>query len=302
MRSVIAAGLVTLFLKGFTIPGCSPTSQVSQSDVDSLLTQVNYTIAVGPANKISPEAIQRISATLPGGGPGDSNTSTLASSVHLVDGTLEDFTNYISQNYANVTPGGFYLGDEGSPPTFAYKGNGDLSLATITQNALDTLLTNVSISSQYQAFDVPWVSSAGKNLQLIVYFGLAMSAYPAFFALYPTIERLRNVRQLHYSNGKLSLTPRTYRWEPPNTNELLLGVRSICLWSAYITFDFMIVVAVSVVSVIIFRGVTDQWYHLEYLFVVLFCYGLASTLLSYVISLFARSQLAAFAIAAGYQA
>lgn len=60
--------------------------------------------------------------------------------------------------------------------------------------------------------------------------------------------------------------------------------------------------AVSVVSVIIFRGVTDQWYHLEYLFVVLFCYGLASTLLSYVISLVARSQLAAFAIAAGYQA
>ncbi|KAL8722848.1 MAG: hypothetical protein Q9225_000735 [Loekoesia sp. 1 TL-2023] len=277
---IIAAGLVTLFLKGFTIPGCSPTSQVSQSDVDSLLTQVNYTIAVGPANRISPEAIQRIGATLPGGGSGESNTSTLASSVRLVDGTLEDFNNYISQNYANVTPGGFYLGDEGSPPTFAYKGNGDLSLATITQNALDTLLTNVSISSQYQAFDVPWISSAGKNLQLIVYFGLAMSAYPAFFALYPTLERLRNVRQLHYSNG----------------------VRSVCLWSAYITFDFMIVVAVSVVSVIVFRGVTDQWYYLEYLYVVLFCYGLASTLLSYVISLFARSQLAAFAIAAGYQA
>ncbi|KAL8943720.1 MAG: hypothetical protein Q9211_000891 [Gyalolechia sp. 1 TL-2023] len=64
----------------------------------------------------------------------------------------------------------------------------------------------------------------------------------------------------------------------------------------------MFVLAVSVVSVIVFRGATDQWYHLEYLFVVLFCYGLASTLLSYVISLFARSQLAAFAVAAGYQA
>ena len=164
---------------------------------------MNYTIVAGPASRISPDALQRIAATLPGSESGESNTSTLASSVHLVNGDLEDFNNYISQNFANVTPGGFFLGEGGSPPTFAYKGNGDLSLATITQNALDTLLTNVSISSQYQAFDVPWVSSAGKNLQLIVYFGLAMCAYPAFFALYPTLERLRNVRQLHYSNGKL---------------------------------------------------------------------------------------------------
>ncbi|KAL8805769.1 MAG: hypothetical protein Q9200_005301 [Gallowayella weberi] len=277
---IIAAGLVTLFLKGFVIPGCSPTAQFSRSDVDSLLTQVNYSLVIGPTGKIPPDAARRIGVTLPSDGSSEGGATELENSIHRVDGTLQDFNDYIRQNFANVTPGGFFLGDDSGPPTFAYKGNGDLSLATITQNALDTLLTNVSISSQYQAFDTPWVSSAGKNLQLIVYFGLAMSAYPAFFALYPTLERLRNVRQLHYSNG----------------------VRSISLWSAYITFDFIIVLAVSVVSIVIFRGVTDQWYHLEYLFVVLFCYGLASTLLSYVISLFARSQLAAFAFAAGYQA
>ncbi|KAL8998402.1 MAG: hypothetical protein Q9169_002530 [Polycauliona sp. 2 TL-2023] len=280
---IIAAGLVTLFLKDFTIPGCSPTSQISRSDIDSLLTQIDYTIAIGPTNKIPLDAAQRIGVTLPTSGSGDgggSDPSELADSFDAIDGSIVDFNDYISQNFANVTPGGFFLGDDSGPPTFAYRGNGDLSLATITQNALDTLLTNVSISSQYQAFDTPWVSSAGKNLQLVVYFGLAMSAYPAFFALYPTLERLRNVRQLHYSNG----------------------VRSISLWSAYATFDFIIVLIVSVISIIIFRSVTDQWYHLEYLFVFLFCYGLASTLVSYVISLFARSQLAAFAFAAGYQA
>lgn len=64
----------------------------------------------------------------------------------------------------------------------------------------------------------------------------------------------------------------------------------------------MIVLASSVLSVAIFRGVSNQWYHLEYLFVVFFCYGLASTLLSYAISLVSRSQLAAFAFAAGSQA
>ncbi|KAL8638656.1 MAG: hypothetical protein Q9228_004211 [Teloschistes exilis] len=275
---IIAAGLVTLFVQNYRIPGCSPTAQVSSSDIDSLLTQVNYSMVIGPANRLPLDAIQRIGATLPGAG-GD-GTGTLISSVHTIEGTLEDFNSYIDHNFANVTPGGFYLGEDGSPPTFAYKGNGDLSLATITQNALDTLLTNVSISSQYQAFDTPWVSSAGKNLQLIVYYGLALCAYPAFFALYPTLERLRKVRELHFSNG----------------------VRSVCLWSAYAAFDFVTVLIVSVVSIVIFRGVTNQWFHLEYLFVVLFCYGLASTLLSYVISLFAKSQLSAFAISAGYQA
>ena len=280
---VIAAGLVTLFLKGFKAPGCSPIDQISPSDINSLLTQTKYDLAVGPSSRILPDSLARIEATLPGGnstGGDGSGLSTLASAVHTIDGTLSDFNDYIGQNYANVTPGGFYLGDGTSPPTFAYKGNGDISLATITQNAFDTLLTNISISSQYQAFDTPWAPSTGKTLQLIVYFGLAMCAYPAFFALYPTLERLRNVRQLHYSNG----------------------VRSVTLWSAYLSFDFIIVFATSVLAIVIFRGVSDAWYHAEYLFVVFFLYGMASTLLSYVISLVARSQLAAFAFAAGGQA
>ena len=203
---VIAAGLVTLFLKNFTAPGCNPTDRISPSQIASLATQINYTLVVGPSSRISPTDLQRIGATLPGGGSGKGGLAALQQSVHLIDGTLNDFTNYISTHYANVTPGGFYLGENGSPPTFAYKGNADISLATITQNALNTLLTNISISTQYQSFDVPWVSGAGKTLQLIDYFGLAMCAYPGFLALYPTLERLRNVRQLHYSNG-MSLFP-----------------------------------------------------------------------------------------------
>lgn len=281
---VIAAGLVTLFLKGFNAQGCSPTDASSPSDVESLLDQKNISIAVGPANKFTDESLNRIRATLPGRTSNNSDAiemSRLRSLFEPVNGTLDDFNKYIEQERANVTPGGFFLGDDNSPPTFAYKGaENSVFLATFTQNLFDTLVLNISISSQFQTFDTPWVPDAGKTLQLIVYFGLAMSAYPAFFALYPTLERLRNVRQLHYSNG----------------------VRSICLWSAYLTFDFMFVFATSVLAIIIFRGVSDAWYHAEYLFVVFFLYGIASTLLSYVISLIARSQLAAFAFAAGGQA
>ncbi len=213
---VIAAGLVTLFVSDAKPPTCNPTASVTTSDIQNLLTQTNYDLAIGPASKYSPQDLARLEATLPGGGSGGSGgggPSSLQSAVHPVDGTLDDFNRYIMQNRANVTPGGIFLGDDKSPPTIAYKGNGGMQLATITQNWLDTLLLNVSISTQYQAFDIAFSPRASKTLELIVYFGLAMSAYPAFFALYPTLERLRNVRELHYSNG----------------------VRSICLWSAYLT-------------------------------------------------------------------
>ncbi len=46
----------------------------------------------------------------------------------------------------------------------------------------------------------------------------------------------------------------------------------------------------------------DVWFAPNYLGVVLFLFGTASTYLAYVISLFAASQLAAFAFAAGGQA
>ena len=91
------------------------------------------------------------------------------------------------------------------------------------------------------------------------------------------MERLRSVRALHYSNG----------------------VRALPLWLAYISFDFILVLASSVLAIVIFVGVSHVWYGPAYLFITFFCYGLASTLLAYVVSLFARSQLAAFAFTAG---
>ncbi|MCJ1475765.1 hypothetical protein MMC13_004429 [Lambiella insularis] len=278
---IIAAGLTTLFISSFPGAGCQPSDQVSVSNINSLASQYKYDLVAGPASALSLESLQRIQATLPGGSVSGSGTnlSTLQSSVHMVN-SLADFNAYISNNYANVTPGGFYLGDRNSPPTFAYKGNAAIALATITQNALDTLLTNTSIASQYQSFDIPWQADQGSTLQFCVYLGLAMAIYPSFFALYPCVERLRNVRALHYSNG----------------------VRSLPLWLAYIAWDYVFVLTGAVVSIIILRAVNDVWYGLGYLFVVFAFYGLTCTLGSYVVSLFAKSQLAAFALAAGTNA
>lgn len=265
---IITAGLVTLFLKGFTAISCSPEDQVSTQQLSSLgtfLSAAGANIPVGPADRV-PTAL--LNSLYP----------QLSHPFHSV-ATLDEFNDYIATNYSTTIPGGFFLGSAGALPTFAYRGNYELTYAILTQNLMDNSLLGFPIFTSYQPFDVPWAPSAGKSLQLILYFGLAMSAYPGFFALYPTVERIAKVRALHYSNG----------------------VRAGPLWLAYICFDFLIVLLVSAIAIIIFTGVTSAWYAPGYLFVVFFLYGLAATLMAYVVSLFVTSQLAAFAFAAGGQ-
>ena len=285
----IAAGLVSLFITHYPGAGCTPTDQVSQSDIASLGTQLNHEqIVVGPSSKLGLGSLQLVASTfnisdLGGIGGGSGNSSGSAGGANLTQflnmtklvNTLDEFNSYISQNYQNVTPGGAFLGDR---MTLAYKANSVIALPFLVQNIADTLVTNMSISAQYQAFDIPWQADAGNTLQFIVYLGLCLSVAPAFFTLYPTLERLRNVRSLHYSNG----------------------VRSLPLWLAYIGFDFIFVLVASALVTIIFRAVSHIFYGLGQLFVVLVLYGLTSTLLAYVVSLFANSQLAAFAVVAAY--
>ncbi|OJJ48429.1 hypothetical protein ASPZODRAFT_150657 [Penicilliopsis zonata CBS 506.65] len=263
---VIAAALVTLFLKSASRAGCSSTSAYSTPSLEALDTLANIDIVLGPTDKVTTSAL-------------DLYCQCWKNRLHLVD-SLQEFNTYIDDHFANVTPGGFYIGDSSSLPSLAWNGDeDDFALASIIQNALDIFVTNTSIGFQFHYFAIPWASGLGKSLQLIVYFCLAMAVYPAFFSLYPTFERLRRIRGLHYSNG----------------------VRSLPLWLVYLAFDFCIVVAISVLAIVAFRAASDIWYHSEYLFVVFFLYGLCSTLFSYVISLFVSSQLAAFAFAAGAQ-
>jgi ATP-binding cassette subfamily A (ABC1) protein 3 len=72
---------------------------------------------------------------------------------------------------------------------------------------------------------------------------------------------------------------------------------------AYLIFDGTIVLFISALITIIFAAaVPNAWWNLGHLFVCLFLYGIASIHLAYTISLFAKSQLAAFAFCAGGQA
>lgn len=279
---IIAAGITMLLFKGYSKSGCKPDQILSELDVKRVdLSQIltnDLKVVVGPPS-VLPKLLTVAGGLLPNS-TGGSLSSSLSDIVEVVN-TLDDFNSKIEADFAHIKPGGFFLPEEGTP-VFAYQGNGDLELRNglIVQNLADSILGNTSISVTYRELPFPWAPSQGDTLQFITYFGLAMAVFPAFFALYPTIERIRQVRALHYSNG----------------------VRPLPLWLAYLLFDFTVVLFISTVAIIIFAGSHDVWYGLGYLYLVMLLYGLASILLSYVISLFSRTQLSAFAFTAGGQA
>ena len=292
----IAAGLASLFLKHFVRAGCTPADRTYQDQTYSLSTTFAYSdhvhMVVGPRSQFNQSTIDLVLEILPdsvrslaggdGGGGGGGNGALLANitrSLHFVD-TLDQFNGYISANYHNVT-GGFFLGEPGMPSTVAYQGNKGIYFPVILQNLLSTILLGSPIATSYQAFDIPWEADQGNTLQYCMYFGLVLCIVPAFFALYPTMERLRHVRGLHYSNG----------------------VRALPLWLSYTAFDFCFILVGSSIAAAILAGAYDSvFFELGLFWLVIVFFGLCATLFSYVVSLYARSQLGAFAIAAAYQA
>lgn len=285
---IIAAALTSLFVKGQKATLCQPSNDRaagSNSDYNGLFDDLF--LVAGPASQLDPSTLLNLftpifstSSSGSSGGGSSGNISAFASALHTVD-SFSGFNDFVVQNRLNVTPAGWWLGDANSPATIAYVADiGSVYTSVFGQNALDIMLTNTSIATSFAPFTTPFVPGTGNSLQLLTYLALSLAAYPAFFGLYPNVERRRNVRGLQYSNG----------------------VRSFPLWVAYTAFDFVIVLVSSAIVTAIFASASNLWYHIEYLFLVLFLYGLASTLLSYVISLFCANQLSTYAFSAAGQA
>ncbi|KAI0133616.1 ABC transporter [Xylariales sp. AK1849] len=290
---IVAAGLIMLFIKGQEPASCTPTEDNSSGSTSTFTDLYDSLFLVaGPTSQFSNSTLTRLFLPIFQGQNGDGGeggasdlavanaTASFAKSLHLVD-SLDNFNNFVVQNRKNVTPAGWWLGDANSLPTLAYRADAlDVYTSVFGQNALNIMLGNISIATAYAPFNEPWIPGTGNSLQVLVYICLALSAYPAFFGLYPNIERRRNVRGLQYSNG----------------------VRSVPLWTAYIAFDFAIVLVSTAIVTIIFAALSNIWYRVAYLFLIFMLYGLASTLLAYVISLFCKTQLSAYAFAAAGQA
>ncbi|KAI1430595.1 hypothetical protein GGR50DRAFT_190864 [Xylaria sp. CBS 124048] len=290
---IIAAALTVLFVKNQEPSACTPSDALAAGELNDYSRLFNTLfLAAGPSALVGPDSLRLFASVYEGLGngtatggnatsPGTRNPAgAFAKAIHAVD-SFSDFNNFILEHRRNVTPAGWWLGDANSPATVAYVADVNAVYSSVFgQNALDILLSNTSIATTFSPFTTPFVPGTGNSLQLLVYLCLSLAAYPAFFGLYPNVERRRNVRGLQYSNG----------------------VRSLPLWSAYTLFDFVIVLISSALATAIFAASSSVWYHVDYIFLIFFLYGLASILLSYVVSLFCRNQLSTYAFAAAGQA
>ncbi|KAH7027902.1 uncharacterized protein B0I36DRAFT_328176 [Microdochium trichocladiopsis] len=279
---VIAAALTQLYVRNSSAVSCQPPQKDTAVSTGFTKLYNDLYMVGGPSSQFGAEELQRVFGPSFGSNPVVSGIAVQAfiNGLHLVD-SLPDFEQYIEVNRKNVTPAGWWLGADNTTPTLSYFGNfGSVLTGIFGLNALDMMLANMTIHTTYASFDSLWQPTVENAFQLLVYFGLASTAFPGFFALYPNIERRRNVRGLQYSNG----------------------VRSLPLWLAHLAFDFSIVLVAAAVTIGIFAATSSVWFHVGYLFVVFMLYGLATILFGYVVSLYCRSQLATYAIAAGSQA
>ncbi|KHO01664.1 ABC transporter-like protein [Metarhizium album ARSEF 1941] len=280
---IFAAGLTALYVRGKKQVGCAPADQVSSSVTEDAFTQVKNTTKIiflaGPASRLSVATVTGLLQPIFNGSrSGASVGSAALQNLRLVD-SFDDWKQQINNEFRNITTA-VWLGDETSNPTVGWVANLFITSSITSQQVLDIFLTNTTIATTWSSFDVPFNPGIGDALSLVVYMGLALSCYPAFFALYPTGERRRFVRALQYSNG----------------------VRPFPLWGAYLLFDFTIAVISTALLTALWAGISSIWFHLEYVFVVFLLYGLASILYSYFVSLFTKSQLATFAWSAASQA
>lgn len=169
-------------------------------------------------------------------------------------------------------------------PTLAYQADSSSGVyyGPLILNLFTNLLVNGSqtIIANYSPFQISWVTNTGNVLQFITYFGLSLAVAPAFAGLYPTFERLSKVRAMQYSNG----------------------LRVVPLWTAYLLFDMVLIVVLSAICLGIIMSAISGIYGPGYLFLVFMLYLTTASLLSFVVSLFVQSQLAAFAVVAAYEA
>lgn len=290
---VAAAGLVTLFIKGQNKPGCAPSEERSLDQTQGFsLTDFTWKLVLGPSSKLDLNTAASVllpvfNAASGSGGLGSSTGTGLGFARQLLEEnatfaeTFDSFKSTIVERRVETLPGGLWFGDGSMEPTIAYMANyNGLINPLLTQNLMNMLLSNVTLMMAWAPFATPWDPDTGNSLQFLVYTGIALSAYPGFFALYPSLERRRMVRGLQYSNG----------------------VRPLPLWLAYLAFDFTVVLASTALVTILWATLSNIWYHVGYIFLVFMLYGLTAILLAYVISLFCKTQLSTYAWVAAGQA
>jgi ABC-type multidrug transport system ATPase subunit len=258
---VITAAATHVLIKNMEPTGCLPMDQGQTADpsrYSDIFDQAK--IAVGPKSSVQ---------------------SFLGDNLSGIDveysNSLSDLRNYIEDHRSEVTPGGWWAGNQqDSTPTIMYAVDHESSYIMtgfIAQNLLNRMRTNTTIQAMYLPFDSNVPKGVTKSIMLMAFFCIAVSIAPAFFGFYPNVERRSSVRGLQYSSG----------------------VRSFPLWFSHLSLDYTIFAVAFIAAAVAYIAGSDVWYNGGYLFPTFLLYGLCSILLAYGWSLFMGSQLATFA-------
>ncbi|ORY66061.1 uncharacterized protein BCR38DRAFT_465071 [Pseudomassariella vexata] len=186
----------------------------------------------------------------------------------ILQDSHESFLQYVKDNVRNLTSGGLFVDNVTTPLVATYEGYGDATNGMALMNLVNVARSDVPIHLSYGFIRYLASYQSGSSLSWVI------SLYPAFFALYPTYERRSQVRALQYSNG----------------------VRALPLWFSHLLFDSMFVLVISVLCTVMIAP-TGPFWGLGHMWLVFFLYGIAATLLAYIVSTFSRSQSAAFMFA-----
>ncbi|KAL3292473.1 ABC transporter [Colletotrichum asianum] len=271
---VIAAAIMQILINDKPASSCTPTDgngRATSGMYDGVIE--NMRVAAGPAAAVDGNAFTSLVDVL---APGSENftLNSISSQANLRD--------YVDDERKNLMPGGFWASSDNGLPTVAWRADTEdykaIAAAVVSQNLLTVALTNANIVTRYISFDSAFGAANIDTIQLAIFFSIVLSIVPAFFGLYPNVERRSNVRGLQYSSG----------------------VRSLPLWTAHVIFDYGIFVVALIIAAAIFVATSDAWYAPGYLFPMFVLYGLTSILLSYVFSLFMKSQVATFAAIMAY--
>ncbi|KAI1312365.1 hypothetical protein F5Y03DRAFT_390713 [Xylaria venustula] len=262
---IVVAPLIKAFLKDYKTPRC-----------DELVSSGNL-----------PQGLQLYSLEFVAFGPEAINASIAAIVTEQNDGELygydeddlgpyivssrPELEDFVQTHSKNLSYGGAIWAGNDSKFLIAYDASYRLSGLTML-NLVNQVTSNLTIQGSLSQLTTYNQANGGNSVIWIIIFCLVQALYPAFFSLYPTYERRSQVRALQYSNG----------------------IRPFPTIFSYWVFDcfFVIIIAAVCTGLIASQA---EWFGIGYLFVVQALYGFAAVLFSYLISLIARSQPAAFA-------
>lgn len=186
------------------------------------------------------------------------NKTTSVSNLDELDSAIQPIVSGHGYTYA---AGGILLTN--SDPTFVFEWS-TVNTAISAQSVMDQVLLNTTIAVSTSQLSTPYIPNDFIQGIIAVFTVLGFAIYPGFFSLYPTAERLQNVRAMQYSNGKYV----PLRFGQYYLADSIPGILSSSLWAAYALFDLIFILLVSILATVIWLAcIGSQLYGLGYLFV-----------------------------------